>query len=358
MKKNSNKSWMLIASTLFLGAISACTEKTEQQTREIAPRPVKMITIEDADRSRALTYPATIEAVQSSKLAFQVGGRLEEIKVIAGQDVKQGQVLASLEKRSFNNDLNSASSTYKAALSDYKRGQTLVQTGVISERELEQLKSKTEVAEARLDSAKKALSDSTLIAPYDAIVAAVPAESIQSVKAGQHILTLFGKGQMEAVVNIPSSVVATVTTPAGTDAYVLLEAAPNKPIHATYRTANLEADSASQTYQIKFAFTPPSNLNTLPGMNAILRIQLSDHADKGKNIVSVPTFAIFQEDGKHYVWKVIESTMKVTKAVVTIKDGIGEELMITSGLKAGEKIVGAGANYLTEGTVVRPWTKS
>jgi len=349
---------VLLLILAIVPAIQSCSENAQVDEVAKSPRPVKLITIEDAGMARSLTYPATIDAVQTSKLAFQVAGKLASLNVIAAQDVVQGQQLASLEKRAFTNQVNSTKAQYEAALSDYTRGQTLANDGVISARELEQLKSKKEVAESSFDSAQKALSDSTLLAPYDAVVAAVPVKNLENVSSGQHIVTLFGKGQMEAIVNIPASIVATVDASTDREVFVILEAAKKSPIHATFRRANLEADTASQTYEVRFAFTPPEDLNILPGMNASLRIDFAGLRQDITSMVSVPTFAIFKEQEKHYVWKVSPSDMSVTKALVTIQDGIGEEMVVTSGLISGDVIVGAGANYLTEGVIVRPWTKS
>ena len=358
MKIVNKTSPVLILAVSLLILVSGCTEHAQQQKQSVAPRPVKLLTIEDSSQSRTFTYPATIDAVQSSKLAFQVGGKLETVNIIAAQEVSQGAQLASLEKRTFQNQLNSAQAQYQTAKADFERAKTLAKDGVISARELEQLNSKNDVAVSTYDSAKKALSDSTLFAPYDAIVAAVPVKALENVSAGQHIVTLFGKGQMEAIVNIPASIVVTVDARSDRQAFVILEATPETPIHATFRRANLEADAASQTYEVRFAFTPPKGLNILPGMNASLRIEFAGQNNSENNTVSVPTFAIFQEDGQHFVWKVIGDPMTVSKTLVTIQDGIGEKMIITSGLQVGETIVGAGANYLTEGITVRPWTKS
>jgi len=95
----------------------------------------------------------------------------------------------------------------------------------------------------------------------------------------------------------------------------------------------------------------------LPGMNASIHIKFAGKNDTLSTAVSVPTFAIFQENGQHFVWKVKADDMTVAKAPVKIKDGIGQELIVTEGLQTGDTIVGAGASYLTEGMVVRPWTK-
>lgn len=335
--------------------LSGCSEPEVDTKIEKAPKPVKLITIKDTAHSNILTYPATVGAIKSVKLAFQAGGKIDKLNVIAAQSVLKGDELASLEKRNFINEVNSTKIQYETANNDFNRGIKLSKDGVISARDIEQLKSKKEVAQSRYDSAKKALTDSTLVAPYDATVAAVPVEALENVNAGQHIVTLFGKGEMEVVVNIPSSIVATVDSRTDSRAFVLLESAANTPIPATFRRANLEADTSSQTYEVRFSFAVPQNLNILPGMNASLRIEFDNKSTT--NEITLPTFAIFEENGQHYVWTVSES-MIVSKTVVTLVNGIGEELVVTSGIKAGDVIVGAGANYVTDGMKVRAWTKS
>ncbi|ALQ56811.1 MAG: RND family efflux transporter MFP subunit [Pseudoalteromonas tetraodonis] len=342
-----------IALLLLLAGCSDSEVSTQKQNK---PRPVKLITIDDGSQSKTLTYPATIDTINSSKLAFQVSGKLEKLNVIAAQNVKKGDVIAALEQRNFVNEVKSSKIQFETANNDYQRGLKLAKDGVISQRDIEQLKSKKEVAESQYDSAQKALSDSKIIAPYDAIVAEVPVKQLENISAGQHVVTLFGKGEMEAVVNIPASIVATVDSKQNNVATVILQDVSAAPIPATFRRANLEADSASQTYEVRFSFAVPNNLNILPGMNASLKIERQTSSNATR--LAVPTFAIFEENGQHFVWTVDQQTMQVSKTLVAIEQGIGEQLIITEGLKAGDVIVGAGANYVTEGMKVRPWTKA
>ncbi len=261
-----------------------------------------------------------------------------------------------MEQRNFINEVKSSKIQFETADNDYQRGLKLAKDGVISQRDIEQLKSKKEVAESQYDSAQKALSDSKIIAPYDAIVAEVPVKQLENISAGQHVVTLFGKGEMEAVVNIPASIVATVDSKQNNVASVILQDVSTPPIPATFRRANLEADSASQTYEVRFAFAVPNNLNVLPGMNASLKITRESSSNTTRLLV--PTFAIFEQNGEHFVWTVDAQTMQASKTPVTIENGIGEQLIVTDGLSAGDVIVGAGANYVTEGMKVRPWTKA
>ena len=91
-------------------------------------------------------------------------------------------------------------------------------------------------------------------------------------------------------------------------------------------------------------------------MNASLK--LTREASSASTRLLVPTFDIFEQTGEHFVWTVDAQTMQASKTPVTIENGIGEQLIVTDGLSAGDVIVGAGANYVTEGMKVRPWTKA
>lgn len=346
---------LIIAGSL---SITGCTQKTEEQSSEPKPRPVKLIAIEQAGEQQTLTYPAVVDAVQSSKLAFQVSGLVEKVNVIAAQEVKLGDVLMQLEQRDFQNNLDSAKAQFNTAQSEFTRAQSLTKEGVISASEMEQITSNRDVAKAQLDSAEKALSDTVLKAPFDGFVLEVPAKSLENIQAGSYAVGVMGGELMEAVINIPASIVARANTDVQPNASVILDAAPDTPIPATFRRANLEADPSTQTYQVRFAFSHPTNLNVLPGMTASVNLSFFPNSSDGGLAVSVPTFAILFQDEKHYVWVVNSKDMTVAKREVSIRDGIGESVVITSGLAPGETIVGAGATYLAEGMVIREWDKS
>lgn len=345
---------------LLTAAVSlmGCSEQPANSNKQPKPRPVKLITLEQAGERQSITYPAVVDAVQSSRLAFQVGGLIETVNVIAAQQVKQGDVLMQLEQRDFQNKLNSAKAQFDTSQSEYTRAKTLVESGVISTSEMEQITSNRDVAKAQLDSAEKALSDTVLKAPFDGIVLEVPVKSLETVQAGTYAVGVMGNGLMEAIINLPASVVARASADVHPEAYVMLDVAPDSPIPATFRRANLEADPSTQTYQVRFAFNHPENLNVLPGMTASVSISFFPSTNEDGIALSVPTFAIVYQNGQHFVWVVDPETMTVTKREITIREGVGESVVITSGLVMGESIVGAGATYLAEGMKVREWVKS
>ncbi|CAH9065693.1 hypothetical protein PSEHALCIP103_03431 [Pseudoalteromonas haloplanktis] len=78
-----------LISIMFLFLLAGCSESEVSTQKQNEPRAVKLITIGDESQSKTLTYPATIDTIKSSKLAFQVSGKLETLNVIAAQNVKK-----------------------------------------------------------------------------------------------------------------------------------------------------------------------------------------------------------------------------------------------------------------------------
>ncbi len=239
----------------------------------------------------------------------------------------------------------------------------LSQADAIARSVLEQRKSQRDVAKSQLDTAEKALGDTVVRAPFPGIVAEIPIKRRQTVSAGQIIATLIGTenlagaGIVEATVNMPAIVIARSQEAETRSAVVILDAAPDIRIDATYKSASLLADSTSQTYAVTFTFDPPGDLIILPGMQATLELSSVRRTSDSQALrISVPLSAILSDGTARYVWVIDEDSMIASKREVTVSDGIGESAVVTEGLALGEMIATAGASYLAEGMQVRSWS--
>lgn len=342
------------ATFLAVTLVAACGQDVEVQSEPVV-RPVKLLTLEAASNQESRRYPGVVAAAQSSDLSFQVGGLLEQLLVIEAQEMEEGALVAQLDQRDFQSQAASAGAQFDNAEEEYQRAVRLAAEDAIARSILEQREAQRDVARAQLDSAEKALSDSTLRAPFSGIVASVPASARQIVQPGQIIATLIGANSLEAQIDLPANVIAFAGTRTETGASVTLDVAPNDPIDATFKEATLIGDATSQTYAITFEFMPPDEIIVLPGMNVTVELTSSQNEPE-ENRVSVPLAAVMSDGSSQYVWIVDEPTMTVSRRAVTIEEGIGENAIVTQGLSIGETIAGAGANYLSEGMQIRPWT--
>jgi RND family efflux transporter MFP subunit len=104
--------------------------------------------------------------------------------------------------------LQAARAELAKAQANFERGATLVEQKFISETEYDQLKAKRGVARARVSTARKALEDAALRAPFAGVVAKRYIENHTDVQAKQRILSLQNVAALEVVVDVPERLVA------------------------------------------------------------------------------------------------------------------------------------------------------
>ncbi len=341
----------------MVSLLLSCGAETDKKKEESTGRPVKMVVVGKERHSQSLSYPAVIGSSRLAELSFQVGGLLEELRVLEAQNVERGTVIAKLDKRDFQSNFDSAKADFDNSEEEYQRAVRLAKENAISLSVLKQRKSRRDIAKTQMELSGKALGDTVLTAPFSGFVAKLHVEELSSLRAGEPVATLLGEGELEAIINLPASVIAKIKTRTRKETFVVLDAAPQIRIPATFKEAALEADPVSQTYEVKLSFKSPKDLTILPGMNAKVITTSSVKDPAGQTGVSLPLAAITTDsEGLQYVWVVNENSMTVSKRRIQVKDGIGETVEVERGLAAGETVVGAGASYLTEGAKVRPWT--
>ncbi len=352
---------------LFTFLVACDSNKPAPQTEsEPLPRPAKLFEIGQTESDDYLNFPAVIKSDALTELSFEVSGVVKELFVVEAQEVKQGEVLAKLGQKDLQTKLKSTRAQYDNAEEEYQRAVRLIKEDAIPLSELEQRESERDVNKAQLETAEKALQDSILIAPFAGSIARVSIKKQQAIKVGEPAIEILGEGGLEASINLPSSIIAKAKEliaiakeqrEPNYDAYLTLSAVPDRRIPTQFKEITLDANAVSQTYEVTLSFKAPEDINILPGMNASIWFKdpLKGTYDDSK--VSVPLSAIVAEGEQKYVWVVNRESMAVTRRNITVEDGVGEYLNVTSGLKLGETIVAGGVSSLSEGMKVRPWTK-
>lgn len=348
-------------SAILLSAAFACLTGCAQQAVDSgAPeaKTVKIGTAQPVESSLQNTYPASVRSIRSTNLAFQVSGRVVEWRALEGTRFSRGDIIARLDDRSFRNAVTQAEAEFRNAQSEFERAERLIEGDAISQSVLESRLAQREVAAAALDSARKDLNDTILRAPFGGVVGKTFVEEFQAVQAQEPILTLQSQ-QVEAVINVPGSFVVNVPRMRQLEAFVELDAAPGERVPAFFREAAGQADGSTQTFEAKFTFTPPYGLLVLNGMTARLtaNARLADVSQQAETGVSIPLSAVFQDEGKTFIWVIKPVEKTVSRREVTLAPSAGLTVVVSEGLRPGERIVASGGAYLNEGDLVREWER-
>lgn len=337
--------------------LTACNAENETVIQKDLVRPVKIISAGIESRQDVTKFPAVVDDNRLVELSFSSGGRLVEFPVKGAQQVKTGDIIARLDQQDLNNNLSKARVQYDNAEQEYKRAVKLSKSKAISQSTLLQRKTERDVSLSQLKSAKKAVNDAILRAPFDGVVAQTLVENGQSLSGGQGVIVLIGGDILEASIDISASYLASLYKSDNEnikiESYITLDVAPELPLEIRYKEALLLADATTQTYNVTFEFTAPEGVLVLPGMSATIEIRTTN--DSTINSIGVPLSAITSDGDKNYVWVVNKQDMTVAKREVTIAKGVGDIQVITKGLELKEWVVSAGASYLYEGMKVRKW---
>lgn len=345
-----NARYVLIV--LSLSILQACGEGIPVPEAPLV-RPTKLFEVEGGDTTQTVVLPAVVEASDSTVMTFQVPGLLQTLDIVEGGEVAAGSVLGQLDLREFNNAVAAAEAEYTRAKSEYERARSLLEADAIAKSAVEQRRAAFQSADAALSNARKRRDDATLRAPFDAVVVDLHVEKFQTVAPGQPVVTLQTDGLTEAVIQVPASIVIKPDNAEPRNVFLMLDAAAGSRIPAEFSEVVAQADPATQTFEVRFRFTPPADMVVLPGMTGTLTAELPESNESTRATPYVPLTAVLSEGEDTFVWLVDTNAMSVTKRPVVVGDPRGDSVAIDDGLSPGDVIVAAGGNYLYEGAQIR-----
>ena len=362
---------------LMLVLFPSCSGKEDKEVKPEVIRPVKILTVTSSTDALQLKFPGMVRAAKRADLAFQVEGTLKQLPVDEGQEVKEGQLIAQLDQRDFENNLRNAQgqlARVKAALesaqSEYDRILRIQkqdpgaasESMVVKRREaVDGSKAELESAQAAVDTARDKLGYTTLRAPFGGVISKRYVDNFQEVRAKQAIVSLDDLSFLDILVDLPEIVVTSIRESdkqAGSTvpAHAEFSAAPGKEYALKVKEFATRADPKTQTYQVVFQMERPKDVLILPGMTATVVGEAPVRREKGAFFV-IPAIAVFADDqGRSNVWVVDKEKMTVERRKVTTGDLTGEaSIQITEGLRSGDMIAVSGVSQLREGMKVKPF---
>ncbi|HEO63691.1 MAG TPA: efflux RND transporter periplasmic adaptor subunit, partial [Candidatus Omnitrophica bacterium] len=131
--------------------------------------PIKAYVLTPADFTDELPTSGTVRGIPELDLKFETNGMLQQVNVKEGDSAKRGDVLAVLDAKDVNVEiqwaqakLQAAESEYKAALARYQIVEKLYQVGAIIKDRLDQVQAEVDVSKAKIEISRKELELSRL----------------------------------------------------------------------------------------------------------------------------------------------------------------------------------------------------
>ncbi|MEN4828843.1 efflux RND transporter periplasmic adaptor subunit [Pseudomonas sp. P39-UII1] len=344
---------LVLAGLSVLYMLTGCGK---QETPETLPR-VGVLQVQPTDFAARVTLTGDVQARVQTDLSFRVGGKIISRSVDVGDHVKANQVLARLDPKDLQNNVDSAKAEVFAAqarvtqtAAAFVRQQKLLPKGYTSQSEydaaeaaLRSNQSALKAAQAQLANAKEQLSYTALVSEADGVITERQAEVGQVVQATQPIFGLARDGDRDAVFNVYESLL--VAPPSDAGVIVSLLDDPKVQAQGFVREVTPTVSAQSGTVQVKVALR-----NVPPAMQLGSPVTATANA-QGRPSIELPWSALTKEVHAPAVWVVGEGD-KVELRKVQVTRYLTGKIVIAQGLKGGETVVVSGGQLLHPGMQV------
>ncbi|MBY6016439.1 efflux RND transporter periplasmic adaptor subunit [Halomonas denitrificans] len=339
-----NRTIIIIA---LSAALMGCSKQPAHPEAQELIRPALTETVTTGAAASHHFY-GTVRAANRADLSFRTDGRLTEVRVDKGDRVEAGQVLARLDDREAELALISAVAELRNVEADYRRAKVIFEKSqAISVADLDELKTRAELAQLRVQEADRALSNTTLVAPFTGYIGQRLVDNHTQVAANSTVFVIHDLEQLEVTINVPDRIVTKGGYQARGEAEIA--ALPGQRFGVEMNSFATEADQATQTYQVTFSFADLNGAAVLPGMAA----KVIPFVDESRKQITVPLTAISPDNlGSQFVW-VVEDDNTISRRTVQLGE-VSQQRVAVTGLSVGDRVITAGVSTLKQGQRVNP----
>jgi RND family efflux transporter MFP subunit len=323
---------------------------------------VKTITITPQPIPQTSEFVATIKSLRSTNIQPQVEGFVRQIMVKAGDRVRAGQPLMQIDPEkqqatvaATESQRASREADLEFARQQLERNQKLFDAGAVSQAELEQAQTNVKTAQAQLAAVNSEIRENQVqlayyrvTAPADGIVGDIPVREGDRVTPATLITTIDAPGGLEAYVNVPLE--------RSTDLRLGL---PVELLDSTGKVVATNpitfiaprADDATQSILVK------ATLRTRPPGVRVQQYMRARIVWTNAPAIAVPVVAVNRISGQYFVFVAEQGqggALVARQKPVTVGDLVGDNYVVRSGVKEGEKLIVSNIQKLQDGVPVKP----
>lgn len=324
------------------------------------------------------TYPATIKGIQDVEVRPKVTGFITKVCVHEGQTVSAGQLLFEIDSETYKAQVrqaqaavNTATAQMNTAKLTYENNKKLFDSKIIGQYELSTAENSYATAQASLAQAKASLASAQetlsycyVKSPASGVVGSLPYKvgALVSGSSAQALTTISSNSTCEVFFSMSESEILNLTKTAGS-AQAAISQLPavklqladgtvyNHPGRVTKMSGVIDSSTGALTLIAQFA--NPDKLLKSGGAGQII----IPNVKGSTNQIIIPQEACSEVQDKIFVYLVgKDNKVKYTEIKVNPQND-GENYVVTSGLKVGDRIVSKGITKLTDGMEIKPLTE-
>ena len=349
---------LIVASTVFI----SCGGDKKEQVASLPAIPVKVAGISDINTSPYVSASGKVEAENSANLSTRMMGYVTKVNVKVGQKVSQGQLLVSVnntdlqaKKAQVNASITQAQAGYNNAKKDYDRFVNLFAQQSASQKELDDMTARYEMAKAGLEAAKQMRNEinaqfaySNISAPFSGVVTNTFVKEGDMANPGMPLVSIEGAKKLQVTAMVSESDIALITQ--GMKVNVLVKSI-NQEVEGKVSEISLSAKNTGGQYLVKIDLNK-SEAKILSGMfvNVQFPVEKKENV-KVSDKVLIPVAALVKEGQLTGIYTIGSGNVAILRWL-RIGKTFGDQVEVLSGLSVNEQYIVSADGKLFNGAKV------
>lgn len=366
---------------LALPLLGACDKKPgdadKEQSAADTSVPVEVVPVSQRSISASYTGTATLEPESEAQVAAKISGVLLSLKVEEGDQVKAGQVLATLDDENPRLNLVKAQASLRKLENDYGRAKEMFERKLLSVEQNDKIRYDLETQRATFQLAKLELSYTQILAPISGVISRRLVKVGNFIQINQALFQIDNFDPLLAVLNVPERELNTLDVDQRVQMSV--DSINGQVFQGSIERISPVVDAATGTFRVTCEFRDKSG-RLKSGMFGRLKVIYAEH----ENVPTIPRSALIEEDGETAVFIVVAGSSvevkdgKLTATAVAeakksadgkvkvttpawvakrhvIKVGYGDPnyVEVLEGLNDGDRVITLGRSAVRDGTAVQ-----
>jgi membrane fusion protein, multidrug efflux system len=350
--KNRIKSLQLTFLLAFF-LINACkkSENIQPIQTNISDQSVKVKTTypSQGNEDQDIEVLGIVVSDQQAKPSFKTGGVIAKTHFKEGDEIKKGQLLATLVMGEINSQVNQAEIAVSKATRDLNRVKNLLADSVATLEQFQNATTAYEFANKTLDIAKFNKQYSEVRSPINGrIIKQIMSEG-EITGPGIPIYAIMGTGKSDWKITVGLIDKDWARVSKGDLAHINLDAFPDKKFDLIISQKSVIGGNASSTIDVELKFkNTPQNL----AAGLIGKVKIKNPKASTQNQLSIPLEALTKSNGSSAVIFVHQQgRAKETK--ISIGNILGDRVEVLEGLDVHTEVITLGSMYLEDGDKIK-----
>ena len=293
---------------------------------------------------------ANIKTRQNLLLSPEFSGRLEQILVVEGQNVKKGKLLAMIDDAGLQDQLDQMNLQLALSKTTFERTQRLWDQKIGSEMMYLEAKTRYKTQQKQVAQMKEQLAKTKIYAPFNGVIDEITAKEGETVAPGMSpILRIVNLNSMYVESDVPENYLKNITK--GSSATVTIPVLNETQTTIIRQTGNFIQPS-NRTFRIEAPLDNPTGL-IKPNLNA--RLSVIDYANQ--EAIMIP-LRVVRENAKGETFVFVLETPEENNGFTTSQQFVSlgkaqnEMVEIIQGIEPNALIVDEGVSLLVAGQKV------